>query len=844
MGLAIGPAFAKLFNRQSKIQNPKSRLAPVPAPQLNPPIRPGGGPPPVPLAVWAVGVLAYPAWLLVTQFATGGANLLNAAALALPDLLLEGILRLRFALLSAALWAIAIGSGSFLLRKAGFGFLTRSERAIFGGALGMGILSIGTFLLGSLAGSIPRLSRSFALPLLALLLALAAAGLRDFIGLARDGGRALADWRPQARWLSLFTILFGALIILFALTRANVPVVADYDALEYHLAAPAQWWRAGQVTFLRDNIYTNFPQNTEMLYLLAMACFGGPMVGAIIGQQVGVGFVLLAAAGIAACGRRLHSAAAGRAGGAMFLATPMLPGLATLNSYIVELPMAAYSFLALFAFLLLRKAHAGEEWDCHRDTEGAERRWPHTETTEGTERSTDRRNGWRCAILCGTMIGLAIGCKYLALAFVLFPILAFILAQGFIRLAQFPRALAETALVGAVALAATSPWLIRNAINTRNPVYPLLYRAFDGRHWSPQQDAKFEKAHRTEDGNLFDLMPAFAARFWRFALWRDQPGGGMGNPPAAALLLLFGLIPIAMGDRRSTRVLLCFAVAFLGAAAIRRFGHPGLYTEATLMIFAVGVLGLVTCPAFLLTQGDAIFLALHVTLWLIVWNALTQAIDRFLDPATAAAAVLAGIGLASIQGRRLRRVAEWLVPASLAYAGLAAFLMHLGPLWLGLTEPPEKFCAAAFEGSTYCEPAIAAINRDLPPDAIVLFVGESRTFYCQRRVIAPTVFDRSPIERILDWEGEAPAEPGPPERRVRDGLRALGITHLYVNGQEIHRLSQSYGYRFDGQTHDGFSDTIAPGLFARMAEAGYLRVVGSFSSRPDTPPAFVVYELQ
>ena len=27
------------------------------------------------------------------------------------------------------------------------------------------------------------------------------------------------------------------------------------------------------------------------------------------------------------------------------------------------------------------------------------------------------------------------------------------------------------------------------------------------------------------------------------------------------------------------------------------------------MVFAVGVLGLVTCPAFLLTQGDAIFLA-------------------------------------------------------------------------------------------------------------------------------------------------------------------------------------------------------------------------------------------
>jgi hypothetical protein len=428
------------------------------------------------------------------------------------------------------------------------------------------------------------------------------------------------------------------------------------------------------------------------------------------------------------------------------------------------------------------------------------------------------------------------------LVFVLLPILAFVIARGIIRLAQFPRAAAEAAVLGAVALLVASPWLVRNAVNTGNPTYPLLYRVFDGRNWTPQQDAKFEKAHRTEESSTLDSMLAFGMRFWRFALWRDQPAGGVGQPPAAPLLLLFGLIPIAMGDRRSTRVLFYFVVAFLGAAAFRRFGPSGVYVEPITMIFAVGILGLVTCSAFLLTQGDSIFVALHFTWWLIAWNALTHAIDRFLDPATAAVAVLAGIGLASIQGRWPRRVAEWLVPLGLAYSAATTFLIHVAPLWAGLTQPTGEYLAWESAGSTYCEPAIDAINRDLPADATVLFVGESRSFYCQRRAIAPTVFDRNPIDQILDAEG-----PGRPERRVRDGLRALGITHLYVNWPEIRRLAQSYGYRFEGQPHNGFSDYISdhitPTLFARMTASGYLRVLGAYSSSPDSPPACLLYEL-
>jgi len=43
----------------------------------------------------------------------------------------------------------------------------------------------------------------------------------------------------------------------------------EYDELEYHLGALADYQRAGRIVFLPHNFYSNLPQLTEMLYLLA-----------------------------------------------------------------------------------------------------------------------------------------------------------------------------------------------------------------------------------------------------------------------------------------------------------------------------------------------------------------------------------------------------------------------------------------------------------------------------------------------------------------------------------------------------------------------------------------------
>ncbi len=772
-------------------------------PAHDPPPPSADRPPLIPFVVWAAAILAYPVWVLVDL--AGSSLRVQGALYALPMLLADGIPRLYMVLLSGGLWAVATGAGMALLRRAGFGGLTLAERAIFGGGLGMGLLSLGTFLLGTVTVSAqpPWL---FAALCWALVLGMAWLGAAEVRTIRpRACVHALRAWWRQTTGFGILLAVLGAIIVFIALTRVNIPVFADYDSLEYHLAAPAAWHREGRVTFLRDMVYANFPLNTEMLFLAAMNCFGGPETGAVVGLQVAIGFVLLAAAGVAACGRRLGSPEAGRAGAALLLTTPMLAELGTLNSYVTELPLAAYGFLALFAFLL---------W------------W----------RAPSPGQRWRYAILCGVTCGLAIGTKYPAVVFVLAPIGVFILACGVARLRLFWTAVRSAALVGAVAVAVASPWLVRNAVNTGNPTYPLLYHTFGGRNWSPEQEAKFHKAHTPSDLRFFSL----ARHFWKYSVWRDQP------VPASPILLLFLLVPIALADRRSAWAVFAGAILFLLAAAIGRFGAGWLddwprLQDASNIVLSASLLALVTAPAFLIVRRDAVFLGVLGVLCLMAWYVMTHRLDRFLDPAVSPAiALLGGLGVAAFASGRGRLVARGILAGGLAYTLVTTLLIHGVVLWVGLGEPRATFLRKITEGTTYSHAAIEAINK-LPESATVLFVGEARTFYCRRRCIAVSVFDRGPIERLLDT-----GPPGDPARRVRDGLRELGVTHLYVNWQELSRLAGSYKYHFDGREREGLPVKVYANLLSAMDAKGYLQAAGAFGGDPQSgrPHAFFLFALR
>jgi hypothetical protein len=82
-------------------------------------------------------------------------------------------------------------------------------------------------------------------------------------------------------------------------------------------------------------------------------------------------------------------------------------------------------------------------------------------------------------------------------------------------------------------------------------------------------------------------------------------------------------------------------------------------------------------------------------------------------------------------------------------------------------------------------PAIDVVNHRLPADAVVLLVGEPRSLYLERRVLAE---DNEHTPLLVELAEQA----GSTADLVRQ-LRELGVTHLLINTIEMRRLASMRG---------------------------------------------------
>ena len=214
-------------------------------------------------------------------------GLVAASAWALPCLItaffgVEGRLD-RFAgsvaslLIAVCFLLLAAGLGGWLLDRIPGLPAAFAGRAFFAAGLGLGAFSIGTFLVGLVR--VPSAGTAWAVLIaLSVLLARRTGGLLLAL---HAGCRDLA-----ARRVSMGTALAAIIGVVFCLNllRAFVPPM-EYDEMEYHLAAPARYFRDGQITRIADNAYAHFPQNVEMLFLDAMVLRGGVEEGFALGAS-------------------------------------------------------------------------------------------------------------------------------------------------------------------------------------------------------------------------------------------------------------------------------------------------------------------------------------------------------------------------------------------------------------------------------------------------------------------------------------------------------------------------------------------------------------------------------
>jgi Dolichyl-phosphate-mannose-protein mannosyltransferase/Alg9-like mannosyltransferase family len=348
------------------------------------------------------------------------------------------------------------GSGTRLLQLLRFKPAGAIERLALSLALGLGTLITLFFLLGQLGlFKAPLLLSLLLLTIIFCLRNLADLG-RGFLSRSR---RIIRNAGPLGN--ALLGLVAG--ICLLRLLHCFAPPLlgpGDYDALEYHAAAPLEWLRSGWVSFLAHNTYANMPAGAELLSAPALSFSGGPETVLAAGRLVSMGASLVSALLVWSATRRLAGSAAALLSAAMLLSGLWLSDL-IVNPFIEPMLL----MMTTAAWATFAAATARGRFSLSRLT------------------------------ACGLLAGFACTIKYPALIFVALPLLPTLILVGIMARRPAGEITRAAVLLSAGILLAAGPWYLRNGISSGNPVYPLAAKVFGSPQWSETRQANWQKAH-------------------------------------------------------------------------------------------------------------------------------------------------------------------------------------------------------------------------------------------------------------------------------------------------------------------------------------------------------------
>ena len=359
---------------------------------------------------------------------------------------------------------LGTGFSAFVIAKGLFRSslrLTPLEEAALLTPAGLGILILLLFALGTLG----FLSLGPVLGCVGLLLLLSAWRLKPRL---RPGGlRAL---RLRVTPLQIL-LLIATLIILTPIALVPLTPPHQSDEIRYHLPYALHFVEQGAIVPDLHLRYPFFTLNVNLLYSFAL----------LIGDAVTTHFMhfmlgFLAVLNLYALVRRLTDALTACCSALLFLTLPTVLRLAA--SAYIDLGLACFTFAAVVCL------------------------------------SHCRSNAGRPLILCaGLLFGVALGSKYLALAYI--PLL---LAWAY----YYSRSWRPPLLFMAVALAAGLPWYIYNAIHTGNPISPFAGEVFGYWPWRAEdmagQISNFEsRGFGKSPLELLMLPYNLVVHHWRFS---------------------------------------------------------------------------------------------------------------------------------------------------------------------------------------------------------------------------------------------------------------------------------------------------------------------------------------
>lgn len=360
----------------------------------------------------------------------------------------------------------------------------------------------------------------------------------------------------------------------------------DFDAREYHLGGPKEWFQLGRIVFLPHDVYTSFPFLAEMFILLGMIVTGDWYWGILPGKFLLVSLAPITAWGLYLAGKRWFSPTVGWLAAFFYFSTPWVYRFSTLTG--VEGALTTYLCGTLIALLLLAAVRM---------------------------KSAPRSQLLTLLLTAGFLAGSGMACKYPGLVSVVIPAYLGLIALSLLQVSDSPSqpflnlftALSVFTLGVALAI---GPWLLKNTAQTGNPVYPLGYTIFGGTDWSPELNEKWRAGH--------------SSRFDRYTLgWFGESIKDVTMKSDWQSPLFFSLAPLALLIVQNRRLIVTLwilvfyqfltywflthridrfwvplipLVALLAARGFKWSNHPAWKWTATLVVVVVSAYHLALIP--------------------------------------------------------------------------------------------------------------------------------------------------------------------------------------------------------------------------------------------------------
>ncbi|MGL6195386.1 MAG: hypothetical protein ACRC2T_11255 [Thermoguttaceae bacterium] len=588
-------------------------------------------------------------------------------------------------------------------------------------------------------------------------------------GVSESNNKAAVSAKKSSRIFSgtaLYTNAYLAVIIIstFYVLCGSLPSV-EYDVISYHLPGVKETFETGYFGFRAENVYTNMPFGAEMFYLWGMLICDNSWQGALVGKTIIAITAILTGLGILCFCDRFFAGVSkvtpfGLIGLIVYLSNPWIFYVSVTG--LIDGVVAMYLLYSVYALLLC---------SCPCDTEHA------NPESSGPSTTQEKRRNKRQTLVVGFLAGSAAACKYPAVLFVVVPIGIWLLWNCWLRTtstnstrselsniaSKFPagsfRVMLQHACVFICGVTlACGVWYAKNAVNTGNPVYPLLYTVFGDatNTWTPDKNAQWNRVHSPKN---FAVESAVSSAY-EFVV---------GNEYQSPILVPFAMIGtfVVLGTSR-----------FRDKRNNNLFGHFVFW-----IVFQ---------------------LVLYISFALVCWWMLTHRIDRFWIPIVPLMTLLAVFVCAidTVWFRRMIYIAcgiavmYFLVVASVPTPGKYARLFL--PLSLTKTDPVRVM------------PYTRYFNEH-KPEGVLLLIGEAKAFDFEVPVRFSTCFDTSLFEKIVKPDTGVTLT----EAEILKRFEENGVSDILVDWSEIGRFRSPGNYGFSKFiTPDLFSELEKRGVLA------------------------------